>query len=123
MTEFSARIEELAERARRDREAFDPPADPPDEQAALEYARDGVGAAVALYIDARTGAGSPAEIEPAAFTQLERAMNDWIELYAACYGVDMDAEFTVRELAELLVDTHDIRETVLLVTGVPTRTD
>ena len=122
MTGYEARIAELAEQARHDREAFKPPENPPAETAALEYARDGVGAAVGLYIEARTGDGSPVAFEPVEFAMLERALNDWIELYTACYGVEMDAEFTVREVAEVLIDTHDIRETAMLLTGVPSRT-
>ena len=55
MTDFPECVAELSERARREREAFEPPPDPPDEEAALEYLTDGVGKVVALYIEARTG--------------------------------------------------------------------
>jgi hypothetical protein len=119
MGEFSDRIAELSERARRDREAFDAPLDPPDEDAALEYLVDGVGDVVGLYIEARTG--EQVRFGDAEFAMLERALNDWLDLYAACYGVDLDASFTVREAAELLVDTHSIRETAILLTNVPDR--
>lgn len=119
MSEYSARITELAARASDDRERFDPPPDPPDEQQALEYLVDGAGQAVALYIEARTG--EMVRFDEAEFASLERAMNDWLELYAACYGVDIDASFTVREAAELLVDTYSIHETAQLLTRVPDR--
>ena len=51
----------------------------------------------------------------------ERALNDWLELYARCHGRSIDAEFTVREVAELLVETHDLADTAQLLTGVPAR--
>jgi len=48
-------------------------------------------------------------------------MNDWLELYAACYGVDIDAAFTIREAAEALIDTHDARAVARVLTGLPPR--
>lgn len=119
MSDLTERIGELSSRAQRDREAFEPPADPPDEAAALEYLTDGVGDVVGLYIEARTG--REVRFDEAEFALLERALNDWFELYAACYGADLDADFTVREAAELLVETHSIRETALLLTRIPER--
>jgi hypothetical protein len=119
MTGVAERIAELSERSRRDREAFDPPSDPPDEDRALSYLTDGVGSVVGLYVEARTGEG--VGFDPAEFALLERALNDWLELYAACYGADIQADFTVREAAELLVETHSLRDTALLLTRVPER--
>jgi hypothetical protein len=119
MTDVSERIAELSERARRDRAAFEAPPDPPDEEAALEYLTDGVGDVVALYIEARTG--EAVRFEDAEFALLERALNDWLELYAACYGTDLEGAYSVREAAELVVDTHSIRETAVLLTHVPER--
>lgn len=119
MDDISDRIAELSERARRDRAAFEPPVDPPDEEAALEYLVDGVGDVVGLYIEARTG--EQVRFDTAEFAMLERALNDWLGLYTACYGVDLDGTFTVREAAELVVDTHSIRETAVLLTNVPDR--
>lgn len=121
MTDFSERIAALSERARRDREAFEAPTDPPDEERALSYLTDGVGDVVGLYVEARTG--EQVRFDEAEFALLERALNDWLELYAACYGVDIEASFTVREAAELLVETHSIRDTALLLTNVPDRDD
>ncbi len=118
MSDYGERIAALADRARRDVEAFEPPESPPDEVTALSYAREGVGPTVALYIDARTGPGSPVAFDRAEFALLERALNDWLELYAACYGIEMDATFTIREAAEALLDTHNIDETAALLTGV-----
>jgi hypothetical protein len=119
MTEVSQRIAELSERARRDREAFEAPSEPPDEEAALGFLTDGVGDVVALYIEARTG--EQVRFDDAEFALLERALNDWLELYAACYGTDLEGAYSVREAAELLVDTHSIRETAVLLTHVPER--
>jgi len=119
MTHVSDRIAELSEAARRDREGFEAPQDPPDEEAALEYLTDGVGQVVALYIDARTG--EQVRFDDAEFALLERALNDWLELYAACYGTELEGAYSVREAAELLVDTHSIRETAVLLTQVPDR--
>ena len=114
MTDVSDRVAELSERARRDRVAFDAPSDPPDEEAALEFLTDGVADVVALYIQARTG--EKVRFDDAEFALLERALNDWLELYAACYGTDLDGAYSIREAAELVIDTHSIRETAVLLT-------
>ena len=119
MTDLSERVADLSERARRDREAFDPPRDPPDEERALAYLTDGVGEVVALYVEARTG--EKVRFDEAEFALLERALNDWLELYAACYGADLEGSFTVREAAELVVETHSLRDTALLLTRIPER--
>ena len=120
MSEFRDRIEALAERARADRRAFDPPADPPDEERAVRYLREGVGEVVSVYVEARTDEFAPLDAEEKA--GLERAANDWLELYARCHGRDIDAEFTVREIAEIVVmDTHDLPDAAQLLTGVPPR--
>ncbi|MFB6228556.1 MAG: hypothetical protein ABEH88_08345 [Halobacteriales archaeon] len=116
--EARRRIEDLADRAVADRAAFDPPADPPDETQAMEYLREGAGEAVWLYVDARVNGF--VHIPPDAFEELEGAMNTWLELYAACYGVEMDAAFTVRKAAELLLETHNIKDTAAMLTRVGT---
>ncbi len=117
---FASRIQDLADRATEDCAAFDPPADPPDEERAMAYLREGAGPAVSLYVEARTGELS-VHFPPDKYRALESAMNDWFELYAACYGVDLRAEFTVREAAQLLVDTHNIGDVAQILTGVPER--
>ncbi|MFC4552243.1 MULTISPECIES: hypothetical protein [Halorussus] len=119
MSDYREQAEALAARARRDRRAFDPPADPPDEARGLRYLREGVGDVVATYVDARTGEFAPIDAEEMAL--LERAMNDWLELYARCHGRDIDAEFTVREAAEMVMKTYDVADTAQLLTGVPER--
>jgi hypothetical protein len=48
-------------------------------------------------------------------------MNTYLELYAACYGADIDASFAVTEAAELLVDTHNIHDVATMLTHVPER--
>jgi hypothetical protein len=120
MSEFRHRIDALAERARADRRAFDPPDDPPDEQRAIGYLREGVGEVVSVYVEVRTGELVPLDREEMA--GLEQALNDWLELYARCHGREIDAEFTVREVAETVVmDTHDLPDAAQLLTGVPPR--
>lgn len=115
----AARIDALAERARRDRASFEPPPDPPDEARASAYLREGVGPAVAVYVEGRTGEW--VRFDPDAFARLERAMNDWLACYAGCYGVELDPQFTLRTAAEALLDTHDIHDVARVLTGVPTR--
>jgi hypothetical protein len=117
---FTQRIRTLADEVTADREEFDPPADPPDEEQAMSYLREGAGPAVSLYVEARTG-GTMVHFPPDDYHTLEGAMNSWLELYAACYGVELDAEFTIREAAELLVDTHNIQDVAQILTGVPER--
>ena len=117
---FAERIEDLANRATADCAAFEPPADPPDEQQAMSYLRDGAGPAVSLYVEARTG-GLMVHFPPDQYHALENAMNDWFELYAACYGVDVDADVALRKAAELLIDTHNIKDVAQILTGVPER--
>lgn len=120
MSEYRSRIESIAEAAERDRERFHPPSDPPDVERAMAYLREGAGQAVWCYIEARTGEFVRLDAEE--FELLEGAMNEWFELYARCYGIDIEAEFTVRQAAELLVETHNIRDVARVLTHVPSRT-
>ena len=87
----------------------------------MGYLREGFGQAVWCYVDARTNGLD--YIGPAEFESLEAAMNDWLELYARCYGYDIEAEFTVRKAAELLLETHNVRDTAVVLTHVPARDD
>jgi hypothetical protein len=119
-TRFTERIWDLAERVERERAAFDPPADPPAEDRAMEFLREGTGPAIALFVEARTG-GQMVHFDPEPYAALESAMNDWLELYAACYGTDIDADYALREAAELLVDTHNIKDVAQVLTGIPER--
>ena len=120
MSRYADRIAELHGRAERDREAFSPPAGPPAETEATRYLREGFGEAVAVYLDARTG-GPPVRFEVDEFDRLEAAMNTWLSLYARCYGVAIDADYSVRAAAEVLIDTHDLKGTARVLTHVPDR--
>ncbi|KAB1198767.1 MULTISPECIES: hypothetical protein [Haloferax] len=117
---FGERVRSLAVEARRERQQFDPPSESAADERALACARDGVGPAVSLYIEARTG-GTMVEFTREEFRLLQRALNDWLTLYARCYGVDLDADFTIREAAEVLLRTHNILDTAQLLTCVPER--
>jgi|AntRauTorcE11898_2_1112593.scaffolds.fasta_scaffold28455_3 hypothetical protein len=114
---YDERAFALRDRARAARERFDPPTDPPDRERALAFARDGVGEAAAIYIDARMER-SWVYFETDAFDALETALNAYLELFAACHGVDRDPDVTVRTAAETLLDTHDAVDTAAVLTGV-----
>ena len=118
---YRVRVAALAERARRARSSFLPPEEPPDRDRALEYLRDGVGPAVALHREASIGAAEDS-LSPRERRRLDRAFDDWIELYAACYGVHLDIDTSVTEAATLLEDGLTLREATVQLTGVPART-
>lgn len=113
------RIRELAADARRARVR----ADATDQQdqspraCATEAARDGLGPVIALYVEAR--AGDHSGFSATEMDQLHRATSDWLAVYAACYGVEIEPDVTVREAAEVFIDTHNVRETAALLTQVP----
>jgi len=117
---FHERIHDIADRVTADCAAFEEPSDPPADEQAMEILKKGVGPAVSLYVEARTG-GKMVHFPPDEYEALESAVNDWLELYAACYGADIDSDVTVRAAAELLVDTHNIRDVAQILTGVPAR--
>jgi len=94
--------------------------DPPDEERALELLREGVGPTVSLYCGARTG-DSWRRFDEAEFERLQSVLNRWLGLYGACYGVELSGSYSVRTAAELLVDTHNIRDVATVLTGVPDR--
>ncbi|WP_158057530.1 hypothetical protein [Halorussus halophilus] len=119
MSELRDRIDALAARARADQRAFDAPENPPDEERALGYLRDGVGDVVNVYVEARTG--EFVRLDREEMDRLERALADWLELYARCHGKDVRPEVTVREVAEFVVKTYDLKDTAQLLTGVPAR--
>lgn len=118
-SELWPEIAALAEESQQAVTEFTPPANPPAEDRALALLPDGVGDVIRLYVAARTG--EPVELTPVEASLLQRALNDWLKLYAACYGHEIDAEFTVRETAELFVQTHNLVDTVQLLTGIPER--
>ncbi|WP_049942943.1 hypothetical protein [Haloarcula amylolytica] len=114
--QYDDRIRALSRRAEEAHESLDP--DPPDEERAMEIVREGFGPTVALYCEARTG-GSWVRFSEAEFERLERTMNDWLDCYATCYGVELAGTYSIRAAAELLVDTHNARDVAVLLTGVP----
>jgi hypothetical protein len=114
------RIAALADQARDDVESFQPPEDPPRESDALSYLREGLGPVVMVYINGRTG-GDLAPFSETEFVLMERALNDWLQLYARCYGEVVETEVTVREAAELLIDTRNVQDVAQILTRVPQR--
>ena len=118
MSTYADRIERVAARARAERADFDPPASPPAAERAIEYVREGLGPTVSIYVEARTGA-EQARLSSTDLDRLQTALNDWLAVYARCYGVEMDPAFTIREAAELLVETRDARDTAALLTHLP----
>ncbi|MEF8774725.1 MAG: hypothetical protein V5A37_08415 [Halobacteriales archaeon] len=119
-TQYWERISELAQGASAAEEEFVPPEDPPDETRAMEFVREGVGPAIMVYVDARTG-DDWTRFPPVEHSLLERALNDYLELYTRAYGYDVDCEFTLREAAETLLDTNNIADTARILTKVPPR--
>ena len=118
-TEYWDEISELSQRAGIASEEFVPPEDPPDEARAMEFLRNGVGPAIMVYVDARTGEWI--RFPPVEHSLLERTLNEFLELYARCYGYDIDCEFTIREAAETLIETHNVKDTAQILTHVPPR--
>lgn len=117
VNDYESRAFALRERAASARDGFSHPADPPASDRALAFARDGVGEAAATYIDARSE-DSWVYFDTEAFDALETALNTYLELFAACYGVDCNPDVTVRTAAETLLDTHDAVDTAAVLTGV-----
>ncbi|WP_226038783.1 hypothetical protein [Natrinema sp. DC36] len=124
MSRYGPQIAALARRAERERAALE--ADGSDGEAAVDpspdaadaYLREGAGQAIWLYVQARTGGRLVPFTEPE-LEALEDAMNRWLECYASCHGVSLEAEFTVREAAELLLETRNVIDTAQLLTCVP----
>lgn len=115
---YADRIVTLSELADRERAAFDPPTEPPAEDRAMRYLREGAGPAVVIYLEAHTG-GDHHRFDPERLDQLTDALNAFLGLYTAAYGVDYDPDHTVREAAELLLETESIRDVAVVLTGVP----
>lgn len=118
-TRYAERIERLAAEARAEREAAEGEESGP-QQSALAAARDGLGPVVAVYVEART-ADEPVRFTERELSLLHRATADWLAVYTQCHGVETDPSVTVREAAEVLVDTHDVTDVAALLTGVPER--
>lgn len=114
---YAERIQRLAAEAGEARAALTGDLPAPDEQRALEAARDGLGPVVACYIEARTG-DDLVRLSAREHRLLRQATRDWLECFARWHGVAHDADATVRAGAELLLDTHDIVAVAELLTGV-----
>lgn len=121
-SEYSERVREVHARFQEDWSSFEDPVDPPDEDRAMELCREGLGPVVKVYVDGHTG-GRNVKFTAAEMDDLHQALNGYLELYARCYGVDVDPDVTVRKAAELLIDTHNIRDVAQLLTHVPDRHD
>ncbi|MUV58761.1 hypothetical protein SAMN04487947_2220 [Halogeometricum rufum] len=113
-------IRSLAASARAERRRFEAPPDGGADERALSYVREGVAPVTGVYVEAHTG-GDHARFSQTELDLLHRALNDWLSLYARCYGVDVDPDATVRTAAEILLQTHDAREVARLLTDVPPR--
>jgi hypothetical protein len=117
VSELAERVTAVSEEAATARERVDPgtAADP---GAALDAARDGLWPVLRVYIDARrTGV----RLEPDEQAALDAAVDDWLAVYAAHHGYRVDPSVPVREAAEAFLDTHNIRDTAAVLTGVPER--
>ncbi|ELZ07126.1 hypothetical protein C479_15122 [Halovivax asiaticus JCM 14624] len=113
MKHRGARILALARQAERDRrrcERDDWSASDPEQR----YLREGAGQAIWLYVEGRTG-GRFVQFSAAEYDALETAMNDWLACYARATGVDLDASFTLRTAAELLLETRNIHDVAALL--------
>ncbi|MGZ0746268.1 hypothetical protein [Haloparvum sp. AD34] len=84
----------------------------------LSAARDGLGPVLAVYVKARSS-DEPVQFSQAELDLLHRATNDWLVVYARQRGADVDPDATVREAAELLVDTHDVVDVAAQLVGLP----
>jgi hypothetical protein len=120
---YERRAFALRERAREARASFTAPSNPPDRDRAVAFARDGVGAAAATYVEARTE-DSWVYFTEEAFDALDEALNVYLELFAACHRDDWNPDIdgrpgvTVRTAAETLLDTHDAVDTAGVLIGV-----
>ncbi|WP_049920880.1 hypothetical protein [Halopiger djelfimassiliensis] len=123
MSRYGPRIAALERRAERERAAFDggDATDAAGRAITPESSlRDGAGRAIGLYVEARAG-GRQVPLSEPELAALRRAMNDWLECYARCHGVALEAEFPVRKAAALLLRTGNVDDVGQLLTGVPPR--
>lgn len=118
---YADRIERLAAAARRKEQevdARDAEAEDVDVETADRVVREGLGPTVSVYVEHRTG-GSLAPFTEDDLRTLEDAMNTWLQVYCRCYGMDAEFDYTIREAAEVLVETHDARAVAEVLTKVP----
>ncbi|MFB6233914.1 MAG: hypothetical protein ABEH81_09575 [Halopenitus sp.] len=125
-SQLEPRIRQLATEAREIRESTaangsdgsDDDADVDLDLSPLAAARDGLGPVLAVYVEARAG-DEAVRFDQAELDLLHRATNDWLVVYARQRGVDADPDATVREAAELLLDTHDVVDVAATLVGLP----
>lgn len=115
---YYEQIRSLAADAREERRTFEEPSDA--ETRALSYVREGVAPVTGVYVEGHTG-GERVRFSESELDLLHRALNDWLSLYARCYGVDVDPDATIRTAAEILLQTHDARSVAQLLTDAPPR--
>ncbi|WP_247728976.1 hypothetical protein [Halovivax limisalsi] len=121
MERTGARVLALARQAERDRERCESSPGEAADDPERTYLREGAGRAIWLYVEGRTG-GRFVQFSPAEYDALEGAMNDWLACYARATGVELDASFSLRTAAELLLETRNVHDVGQLLTGVPDRT-
>ncbi|SDM81006.1 hypothetical protein SAMN04487949_2664 [Halogranum gelatinilyticum] len=98
-------VARLVDRSQQDAEEFDPETGDPERCLSA-----GVEPIVELYIDVRKTDGE--RLTPVEQSLLERALNDWLSLYAACHDAPFHAHFTVHEMAVAYAGNGDLRSTV-----------
>ncbi|MFB6254165.1 MAG: hypothetical protein ABEI06_06120 [Halobacteriaceae archaeon] len=119
--EISSRIHTLSSKAEDRLSEFSTPDNLPDEQRALGFLTEGVGQAIKIYIDLHA-TDQDIRLSTTDQAKLENAMNTYLMLYAKCYGRDITPEFSIREAAEIFIDTHNIRDTAQILTQIPDTT-
>lgn len=117
MSELAERVESVTADAAAAREAVEA-TERTDRDAAFDALREGFWPVLRVYIDARR---TNVRLDPAEQAALDEALNDWLAVYAAHFGYTIDPEIPVREAAEAFLDTHNIRQTAAVLTGVPER--
>ncbi|MFB6177847.1 MAG: hypothetical protein ABEI99_12040 [Halobaculum sp.] len=115
---YGDRIRDLHEQYQTDLAAFSTPDDPPDTEQATTYLREGVGPAIAVYVDARAG-DRGVTFTDSEFDRLHETLNGYLELYTRCHGETVECDWTVRVAAELLLDTGNVQDVAVMLTRVP----
>ncbi len=117
-SDYRSRLRRLETEVEGYQDAVDVIEDGRDTDTADEVVSEGLGPTVSLYVEHRTG-GTMTAFTPSEMRRLERTLNAWLEVYCRCYGFDLEFDYTVREAAEILVETHDARAVAEVLTKVP----
>ncbi len=110
---YRDRIDRLAAQARRWDSEVDVTGS--DVETADEIVCEGLGPLVSLYVEHRTG-DTMTGFSKDEYVSLERSLNRMLEAYCRCFGCDLELDYTMREAAELLVETHDARAVAEVLT-------